>query len=158
MVAYHTLCLKCTWLFLFNKNAVLNIWKVLTRLYFQFWFSSLVCLHSILSSIVSLLIVNLTILLCKQGRLEPLQAYFKKNKQGLGADKIKKKKTQQLSENSLGDTKFDGVKFTSSFSSFFFILCSLMEIEELKRQWFNSLPKRDKIELTNGAYPTCFIR
>lgn len=50
----------------------------------------------------------------EQGRLEPLQAYFKKNKRGLGADKIKKKKTQQLSENSLRDAKIDGENLSSS--------------------------------------------
>ncbi|XP_059656182.1 uncharacterized protein LOC132303112 [Cornus florida] len=34
----------------------------------------------------------------EQGRLEPIQAYLKKNKRGLGADKVKKKMPQR-SEN-----------------------------------------------------------
>lgn len=47
----------------------------------------------------------------EQGRLEPIQAYLKKNKRGLGADRVKKK-TPQLPEKPDSDGKSDKVSFS----------------------------------------------
>ncbi|GMP92251.1 hypothetical protein CsSME_00042552 [Camellia sinensis var. sinensis] len=43
-----------------------------------------------------------------EGRLEPVQAYFKKNKRGLGAEKVKKKPQHlENSEHPVSDRKPD---------------------------------------------------
>ena len=77
----------------------------------------------------------------KQGRLEPVQAYLKKNKRGLGADKVKK-----ISVGSYEDVPSNGKADKVSLNGFisrlkFYLLFFWKDLPEV---YANNLTRKEK--------------